>query len=73
MREEFWYIVSGKGKMKIDGSLWYAKPQQYFHIKKNSAHQMINDGEEDVVAYEMQFGVCSEDDLTRIEDQYGRN
>jgi len=72
-REEFWYIVSGKGIMKIDGTLWRVEPKQYYHIKKNSSHQNINDGTEDVVAYEMQFGFCSEDDLMRIEDQYGRS
>jgi len=71
-REEFWYIVQGRGTMRLNNSHWKASPGSYFHIKKNDSHQMINEGDEDVVAYEMQFGKCSEDDIKRIEDEYGR-
>lgn len=73
-REEFWYIVQGHGKMRLNASYWRVKPGSYFHIKTNEAHQLINDGDEDedIIAYEMQFGRCSEDDIVRIEDKYGR-
>ena len=71
-REEFWYVVSGNGKMRLNASVWTVKPGSYFHIKTNESHQLINSGDEDIVAYEMQFGKCSEEDIVRMEDKYGR-
>ena len=73
-REEFWYVVQGRGKMRLNTSYWWVHPGSYFHIKSNEAHQLINDGDEDedIIVYEMQFGKCSEDDIVRIEDKYGR-
>ena len=60
--------------MRLNSSYWRVTPGSYFHIKSSEAHQLINDGDgdENIVVYEMQFGKCSEDDIVRIEDRYGR-
>ena len=71
-REEFWYVVSGRGAMRLNASVWKVGPGSYFHIKTNESHQLINNGNDDIVAYEMQFGKCSEEDIVRLEDEYGR-
>ena len=73
-REEFWYVFQGHGTMRLNQSYWRVRPGSYFHIKSSEAHQLINDGDEDedIIVYEMQFGKCSEDDIIRIEDKYGR-
>jgi len=71
-REEFWYVKSGNGTLRLNSSKWSVSPGMYFHIKKNEAHQLINNGDEKIIIFEMQFGVCLEEDITRLEDKYGR-
>ena len=71
-RDEFWYIKSGKGTLKLNNSSWRAKPGMHFHIKQNESHQLINAGDEKIIVFEMQFGTCLEEDIVRLEDKYGR-
>ena len=71
-REEFWYVLSGNGMLRLNSSSWYVRPGMSFHIKTNESHQLINDGDEKIVVFEMQFGTCLEDDIVRLEDKYGR-
>ena len=71
-RDEFWYIKSGNGILRLNNSNWRAKPGMYFHIKQNESHQLTNESDEKIVVFEMQFGTCLEDDIIRLEDKYGR-
>ena len=71
-REEFWYVKSGSGVLRLNNSKWIVKPDMYFHIKKNESHQLINTGHEKIIVFEMLFGTCLEDDIVRLEDKYGR-
>ena len=72
-RSEFWYVLKGTGLFRWNNVKgWKVRPGFTIEIKKNDSHQIINTGEEDMVIYEMQFGQCMEDDITRIEDKYER-
>ena len=72
-RGEFWYVIEGEGIFRwnhING--WKGRPGFTIEIKKNDSHQITNTGEGDLVIFEMQFGECSETDIVRLEDKYGR-
>ena len=46
-------------------------PGKHFHIPINSRHRMTA-GDQGVLFIEVQYGECSEDDIVRLEDDYGR-
>ena len=71
-RSEFWYVTEGEGIFRYNSTNWKVKPGFTIEVKKNDSHQVINTGESDLVIFEMQFGECSEDDITRLEDKYDR-
>lgn len=71
-RSEFWYIKSGQGLFVINGRGCTVHSGFTFVVECGMKHRIKNTGTEDLVIYEMQYGECSEDDIVRIEDQYGR-
>ena len=70
-REEFWYIVSGYGKLTLDDTLHTVGPGDSYKIKKEQIHRLeaYADG---ITFVEVQSGECRENDIYRIEDDYGR-
>lgn len=81
-RTEFWFVYQGNGRLKssppdVDDQInsFRTTPLQmwsYTMIPAGMAHQIQNTGDVDMIVYEMQCGNCSEDDITRLEDKYGR-
>tara|TARA_B100000214_G_scaffold199851_1_gene144720 strand:+ start:135 stop:485 length:351 start_codon:yes stop_codon:yes gene_type:complete len=73
-RTEFWYVTSGKGLITTDNpaSSLYVKEGDYIVIKPLERHMVENIGEEPLEIFEMQAGVCEEDDIIRLSDKYGR-
>ena len=47
--EEIYYILSGKGRMAIDGEAREVKPLDGIAIPPGAAHQMLNTGDEDLI------------------------
>lgn len=80
-RGEFWYILSGEGQLKhslstnplVEYSVIKIGPGSTIEIPSNMAHQLICYGDEPLILWEMQFGDCSEEDIERLHDNYGRN
>ncbi|HOV89657.1 MAG TPA: phosphomannose isomerase type II C-terminal cupin domain [Syntrophorhabdaceae bacterium] len=73
-REEHWQIVRGKGKVTIDGKDYYLDAGECISIPKEALHRIENIGEKELVFIEVQRGeYFGEDDIVRIEDDYGRN
>ena len=70
-RIEHWVIVEGAGKVIIDGNEHIALPDSSWYISKKSIHRATaaSDG---LVFIETQIGECDEDDIVRIQDDYGR-
>lgn len=72
-RNEIWYVSSGVGlitgykrKIILEGD--------FVFIGKNKKHQLKNIHDEELKVLEVQFGFnCSEDDIIRYEDKYGRS
>ena len=73
-RSEDWIIVQGAGEVRIDSKKIKVSPGDRIHIPplvKHSVRSFKN--EEDLVFIEVQTGdYFGEDDIVRIEDDYGR-
>lgn len=72
-REEVWIVVKGIGELKLNEIVTQVKPKDILHIPVEAKHQIKNTGNEDLVFIEIQLGeYFGEDDIVRIEDNYGR-
>ena len=72
-RAEHWFIVSGTATVVLDGENLTRLAGESIDIPKGGAHRMQNDTDEAVVFIEVQHGTYfGEDDIERLEDDYGR-
>ena len=71
-REELWYVISGFGEMQVGGKIYDIEAGRVIKINKYEVHRVKCAGLNDLVLVEIQTGVCQEDDIVRIEDDYGR-
>ena len=72
-RSEFWQIIQGKSKIIIEEKEYYLKEKEHVYIPKNTIHRIENIGEEELVFIEIQLGEdLKEEDIIRLEDDYGR-
>ncbi len=74
-REEFWTIVQGEAEVTLDGKIHKLKPGESIFIAKEAAHRIANNQNsiDDVIFIEIQRGsYFGEDDIIRLEDDYGR-
>ena len=72
-RAEHWFIVAGTATVTLDGSVIKVGAGEAIDIPLESAHRVANDGDVDVVLIEVQRGsYFGEDDIVRLEDDYGR-
>lgn len=72
-RSEHWYVVAGSGSATLEGTEVRLSPYQSVEVPVGMAHRITNDGSTDLVLVEVQTGdYCGEDDIVRLEDDYGR-
>ena len=72
-RQEHWMVVQGEGKVTLDGLEIPVKEWMSVDIPVQAAHRMENTGTEILIFIEVQQGdYLGEDDITRLEDDYGR-
>ena len=72
-RAEHWYFVAGTATVTLDGTVRQVHAGEAIDIPLESAHRIANDGDTDVVFIEVQRGTYfGEDDIVRLEDDYGR-
>jgi mannose-6-phosphate isomerase len=72
-RAEHWFIVSGTATVTLDGTVTQVPAGEAIDIPLESAHRIANEGDTDVVFIEVQRGTYfGEDDIVRLEDDYGR-
>ncbi|NNE70461.1 MAG: phosphomannose isomerase type II C-terminal cupin domain [Rhodothermales bacterium] len=72
LRSEHWAIALGTGMFTLDDSVRPVKPGDALFIPVGGVHRIENDGDENLIIIETQLGVCDEDDIIRLEDDYGR-
>ena len=72
-RSEHWHVVAGNPVVTLDGRDIPLGPGESVDIGAGEAHRVANPGTEDVVFIEVQRGdYFGEDDIERLEDDFGR-
>jgi mannose-6-phosphate isomerase len=72
-RREHWYLVDGSAIVTIDKNEIPLERGQHVDIPQGAWHRITNTGEGNVVVIEVQGGdYFGEDDIERLEDDYGR-
>jgi len=72
-RSEFWQIIKGESKITIESDEHYLKEKEHIYIPKNTVHRIENIGREELIFIEIQLGDdLKEEDIIRLEDDYGR-
>jgi mannose-6-phosphate isomerase len=72
-RDEHWQIVRGAARVTLNGEESLLNPGDYIVIERQKLHRIENIGTEVLVFIEIQRGeYFGEDDIVRMEDDYGR-
>ena len=72
-RSEHWVVVFGTATCVIDGRTSTAGPGESVDVPQGAKHRLANDGPDELVIVEVQRGpYTGEDDICRLEDDYGR-
>jgi glycosyltransferase involved in cell wall biosynthesis/quercetin dioxygenase-like cupin family protein len=72
-RREHWHIIKGCAQVVVDESTYAVSAGESIDIPRGAAHRIINSGNDTMVFIEIQEGdYFGEDDIERLEDDYGR-
>ena len=72
-RSEVWVVVKGTGELKLDDVVTPVSKGDVLQIPVKAKHQIKNTSDSDLVFIEVQLGdYFGEDDIVRLEDNYGR-
>lgn len=72
-RKEHWFVVSGDSVVTVDGIDKRLVNGQAVDIPQGSFHRIANKGKDRLVYIEVQLGdYFGEDDIERVDDDYGR-
>lgn len=72
-RSEHWHVVAGKAKVIVDGKEMELGALDSVDIPRGAWHRLANPGDSSLVLVEIQSGdYFGEDDIERLEDDYGR-
>lgn len=73
-RAEHWFVVSGTATVTLDGEQHTVTPGNSVDIGLGTAHRVANEADDDLVFIEVQIGdYFGEDDIVRLDDDFGRN
>ena len=73
-RAEHWTVVSGEALATVGEREIPLKPGQSVEIARGAVHRIMNPGDVPLVFVEVQTGdYFGEDDIIRLEDDYGRD
>ena len=71
-RSEHWVIAQGHGEFTLNGVDRSITTGDALFIPIGGVHRVQNIGTDDLIIIETQLGVCVEDDIIRLEDDWGR-
>lgn len=71
-RREHWVVVQGTGLFTLNDDVRKIGKGDALYIDLGDVHRLENDGDAYLVIIETQLGVCLEDDIIRLEDDFGR-
>lgn len=71
-RSEHWVIAQGEGTLTLDNEKRQVKEGDTVFIATGGVHRIEAGPDAYLVIIETQLGLCVEDDIIRIEDDFGR-
>jgi mannose-6-phosphate isomerase len=72
-RAEHWFVVAGEGVVTIDGREQPVAAGTAIDVPMGAAHRIASTGSMPLVFVEVQHGTYfGEDDIERLDDDYGR-
>ncbi len=73
-RAEHWFVVEGTAKVTLDDRDLTVVAGEAIDIPIGSAHRVENPGDENLIFIEVQRGnYLGEDDIVRLQDDFGRS
>ena len=72
-RREHWVIVQGEGLFTLNDDVRRVKAGDALFIGLGDVHRLENDTDAPLVLVETQLGLCLEDDIIRLQDDFGRS
>ena len=72
-RSEHWYVTDGSGEVTLDGKVQVVSRGSIIEIPQGMLHRISNTGSSELTLIEVQTGsYFGEDDIERVEDDFGR-
>lgn len=72
-RTEKWIVIQGRGWATLGTGSREVEPGSFLEIPSGKVHRIENKGQGPLVVIEVQFGdYLGEDDIERLEDDFGR-
>ena len=72
-RSEHWYVTDGSGEVTLDGKVQVVSRGSILQIPQGMLHRISNTGDRELIFIEVQTGsYFGEDDIERVEDDFGR-
>lgn len=72
-RAEVWTVAAGAASSVIDGATVIARVGETISIAVEQPHRIVNEQDETLIIIEVQLGdYLGEDDIARLEDDFGR-
>ncbi len=72
-RHEHWVVVAGEALVTLDSEVRRLRENEAVEIPVGTAHRLENPGTTPLCVIEVQYGQdLREDDIERLDDQYGR-
>ncbi len=72
-RSEHWVVISGVATATVDQTTTHVHHGESIDVPLGAQHRLANEGDEELVIVEVQLGgYTGEDDITRLQDDYGR-
>ncbi|GAB4253499.1 MAG: hypothetical protein Kow00129_14560 [Thermoleophilia bacterium] len=73
-RDELWVVVRGRGVAFVKGREVRLQPGDTVRVPRLAPHRIANTGEDELIFVEVQTGeYFGEDDIERLEDDFGRS
>ena len=72
-RSEHWVIVAGAGRFTLDDDISDVEAGSTVFIPVGGVHRIENPNDNPLIIIETQLGLCLEDDIIRLQDDYGRS
>ena len=72
-RSEHWVVIQGCASATVDDEVRTVRKGESIDVPLGAKHRLANEHDEELVIVEVQLGdYTGEDDICRIEDDYGR-